>query len=186
MANLKHNLRHVHSHLDLVSIRSFLACFQSKISLTCVVGASPLCNHLKFFDSFIKPGWTAWLCLEVEEKDADNKEADRRSSLSVCHLSGARYVGNVLGKTQVDLDKATPVTCSKMQWSDFNVPRSAWNGDPDSDVWESHPSVLTCSRFSVLSFDSLRAAVARQPLTPTCPFNIMHPTAGQAATKGYV
>lgn len=90
MANIQTNLRHVHSHLNLVSIRSFLVCFQSKISLTCVVGASPLCNHLKHIDSFIKPGWTAWLCLEVEEKDADNKEADRRSSLSVCHLSGAR------------------------------------------------------------------------------------------------
>lgn len=92
MANILSNLRHVHSHLNLVSIRSFLVCFQSKISLTCVVGASPLCNHLELFDSFIKPSWTAWLCLEVEEKDADNKEADRRSSLSVCHLSGARSV----------------------------------------------------------------------------------------------
>lgn len=67
-------------------LEPFLFVFKVRL-LTCVVRASPLCNHLKRFDSFIKPGWTARLCLEGEEKETDNKEADRRSRFSASHLS---------------------------------------------------------------------------------------------------
>lgn len=58
----------------------------------------------------------------------------------------------------VDLSKITPLTCKE----DATI------------VWDIHSSVLTCSLLSVFSFDSLTAAVARQQLTPTYPFNIMY------------
>lgn len=59
-----------------------------------------------------------------------------------------------------------------------NAASSTAGGEPDSGVWDIHSLVLTCSLRSALSFDSLTAAVARQQLTPTCPFNIMHSKEG--------